>query len=283
MPVSADEARAFVSNRTADAFMLRLVADRGGHPVATAQLADNFQLPKGWTGFSVTVAPEHRGRGLGSRLSDALMAALPADRIGLGSTVRDDDPVSRAFAEHRGFERHAHMFLSTLSPTDFEPDAWQPRLDRLARDGVAIIDLAQASDPDWKRLYALIEEVMLDEPATLGTSQIDYATFERLMLRGFNPIAFVVAVEGDRWLGASLMSERAPDEGHTFVTGVRREARGRGLAYALKIATILRARELGLSRVATSNDSRNAPMLAVNTALGYRRRPGTLLYRRALP
>ncbi len=64
------------------------------------------------------------------------------------------------------------------------------------------------------------------------------------------------------------------------MTGTARAARGRGVATAIKRAMILWARdEAGLTALRTTNEERNAPMLAINRKLGYRPKPATLLVR----
>jgi GNAT superfamily N-acetyltransferase len=67
-----------------------------------------------------------------------------------------------------------------------------------------------------------------------------------------------------------------PADNHAYnaFTGVLREYRGRGLAQALKLQTILLAKREGVRYVRTNNDSKNAPMLAVNRKLGYMPEPG---------
>ena len=57
------------------------------------------------------------------------------------------------------------------------------------------------------------------------------------------------------------------------MTAVRRAYRGRGIAGALKRATIAWAVAHGLEALDTGNDELNAPMRAVNLALGYRPAP----------
>jgi GNAT superfamily N-acetyltransferase len=57
-------------------------------------------------------------------------------------------------------------------------------------------------------------------------------------------------------------------------TGVERAYRGRKVGLALKLLAIRYARACGASSMLTSNDSRNAPMLAINNKLGYKREPG---------
>ena len=54
------------------------------------------------------------------------------------------------------------------------------------------------------------------------------------------------------------------------VTGTRQAFRGRGLARLLKTHSLHHAAGLGVTIAITDNDESNAPMLAVNTKLGYR-------------
>ena len=61
---------------------------------------------------------------------------------------------------------------------------------------------------------------------------------------------------------------------HNMLTGVDRAYRGRKIAQALKLQTILYAKACGADSIATQNDSVNAPMLAINRKLGYVRQEG---------
>ena len=63
------------------------------------------------------------------------------------------------------------------------------------------------------------------------------------------------------------------------MTAVGRRWRGRGVATALKRATIAWAIEHGLDTLETGNDDDNRPMRAVNIKLGYRPIPDMLTYR----
>ena len=57
-------------------------------------------------------------------------------------------------------------------------------------------------------------------------------------------------------------------------TGVDRAYRGRGLALAAMVWALRRARAWGAAYARTTNDSQNAPILAVNRRLGYLPQPG---------
>ena len=61
-----------------------------------------------------------------------------------------------------------------------------------------------------------------------------------------------------------------------WLTATRREARGRGIALALKLRVAKYALELGYKTIRTDNDTRNAPMLAINDKLGFVRQPALI-------
>jgi GNAT superfamily N-acetyltransferase len=82
--------------------------------------------------------------------------------------------------------------------------------------------------------------------------------------------SLVAYVDGELAGLTMLRVDRPSGRAHNNITGVRRAHRGRGLARLLKSHSLHRAAGLGVAVAATENDETNAPMLAVNTGLGYR-------------
>ena len=78
----------------------------------------------------------------------------------------------------------------------------------------------------------------------------------------------LVAVDGDRWVGLTILQPVTPELAWNAITGVVPSHRGRRLARALKVLAAEDARRRGVRWIATRNNARNAPMLAVNEALG---------------
>ncbi len=82
-----------------------------------------------------------------------------------------------------------------------------------------------------------------------------------------------VAMEGDRILGMSQVRPFHADTGNlgatTGFTGVRREARRRGLARALKCHALQDMKAMGRTMVYTDNEENN-PMYQLNLQLGFR-------------
>jgi RimJ/RimL family protein N-acetyltransferase len=54
------------------------------------------------------------------------------------------------------------------------------------------------------------------------------------------------------------------------MAATQRDRRGQGLATLAKIESSRRAAALGITRILTSNDRENEPMLAINCKLGFR-------------
>lgn len=79
---------------------------------------------------------------------------------------------------------------------------------------------------------------------------------------------WVAVVEG-RPVGYSYLAHNAGGSVETGYTGVLRDHRGRGIARALKLATLVQALDSGVDVVETDNDSENAPIIHLNQALGY--------------
>ena len=61
-----------------------------------------------------------------------------------------------------------------------------------------------------------------------------------------------------------------------WLTATRTEVRGRGIALAMKLRVIRFALERGYKTIRTDNDTRNAPMLAINDKLGFVRQPALI-------
>lgn len=240
----------------------------------------------------IGVVPEARRSGHGTALYDQAVEALRArgaTRIRTGVKESMADGVD--FALHRGFVEDKRDWESRLPLREFDLSAFAGARERVEAQGIRISTLAEelASDPDAKRkAYELSEVVHLDVPSVDAPTPIDYETWAKDHLEGPNymPEAYFVAIDADgRWLA---MSNTAPsDDDKTFLwqglTGVRREARGKGLAMALKLETVRFARARGVDHIKTWNDQRNRPMLRINEAMGFVKQPAWIQLHKDLP
>jgi RimJ/RimL family protein N-acetyltransferase len=140
--------------------------------------------------------------------------------------------------------------------------------------GVQLMTLDGDSDPDrMTKLYELMTEADEDIPTTVPWRTIPFDLWKSINFDnpGIRQDRFWIAREGDAIVGVSML-QFPPVRGvpWTALTGTSRAVRGRGIARALKYATVAQAINLGCKVVRTGNDGANAPILHLNEAMGYR-------------
>jgi GNAT superfamily N-acetyltransferase len=230
--------------------------------------------PAGYFYVWAGVNEDARHQGCGNALRDGLWLFLKQQQATrLVSDVWDEDPLSLAFAEHNGFNIDRHLFKSSLDLTAFDETPFVSVIEKLVGEGIRFSSLAEMGDDEAHRrkYHELDEQVSQDIPGYDFHSM----DFEEYCQRAFHSAIYrpggrIVATDGDKWVGfATVNLVQANGNAHNEMTGVRREYRGRGIALALKLLSIRYARSIGAREITTSNDSLNAPMLAVNYKLGY--------------
>ncbi len=262
--------------------MVRRVAGSGLHRAVISTDGNLFArtyhqpwFPNGTFATNVTVRPDLRRRGLGTRLLEVITGA----GVEMGATrqltsVADDQPGGMAFALHHGFVVLRHTAGATLDPSTVD----ERILAEPAPPGIAVTTLEKLGDTDAhrQRLWEISEQTGLDVPGEPRQPRT-YAQFTEQMLETswFRLAGQFIALDGNTWVGVAAVgyTESSNTLYHNY-TGVDARYRGRGIASALKRATIRYAVEIGASILETHNDSTNTAMLAINRALGYQEKPG---------
>lgn len=155
--------------------------------------------------------------------------------------------------------------------------------ERLRTQGVEVttLDRAAASDPGLlRKLYEVDCLAVQDIPTTVPHVPLPFDAWRHeLGSPGLHWDRIWIALQDGEVLGMSWL-KYPPARGHvsTDWTGVAPTARGRGIARALKLETLLQAIGLGVTHVRTDNDEANAPILHLNRELGYRAIPGRQLW-----
>ena len=220
---------------------------------------------------SVVVASSHRRQGLGRALWERVeehVAALGAPRA---LTSFDESPAAVAFAASRGFRKARAETESVLDLSAF--DERPP----------THVDLRPLSRVDPRLAYEVDVEATRDMPSSEAFTSVSYEEWVGHVLE--HPLlsaegSFLAFVEGDAAALSLLIADCESGRSVNMFTGTRRAYRGRGLALALKRASIGWARANGIGQMTTRNDEMNAPMLAVNRRLGYRAAARRLEYLR---
>lgn len=145
---------------------------------------------------------------------------------------------------------------------------------QMKRQGVELHPISEDPDPEkFHKLHAMMMESEKDIPTTVPWRELDHQEWMRFWFT--NPAIrqdrFWIARDGDAIVGTSVLDcpvvRGVP---WTAYTGTARSVRGRGIARALKYESMGQAIEVGYTRVRTSNDADNPPILRINEEMGYR-------------
>ena len=287
-PVSEDQAREWWQPSQDEIRQTLLAMYSQGEVVAMADVCYNvWMLPQVFS-LNVIVTPQWRRQGIGADLYLRVFHfATDNGAISLEGTVRDGDTDGLRFMEQRGFQLERRRFESVLVLDDFDERQFLPALERTQAAGLrffSMADLEPATDAQERKLYELNRAAAMDNPG----NRKDFPPFEAFHKFVFDASWYradgqILAADGDRWVGlAAIAYYPEIQAAYNAFTGVDRDYRGRGLATALKLLATRRAREYGARYIRTHNDSRNAPMLAVNAKFGYRPEPGLLVLARQI-
>lgn len=206
------------------------------------------------------VHPEYRNRGIGGELYE--LAAAHLHDVGARRVITnfDESDAAVAFARARGWRE---VRAETLSGLDPRTVAAQPD---------PSVEIRPARELDPRELHRVDEEATRDMPQLEPIDAIRYDEWLELVWR--NPLftrdgSFGALVDGELAAVSFLVANTEAGRAFNMFTGTTRAHRGRGLAYAVKLATTQWAAANGITQIVTTNDETNAAMLAVNRKLGY--------------
>jgi GNAT superfamily N-acetyltransferase len=267
----------------AEAPLERLVLETDGAIRGYAQVIPHGFVPPNWAGAGVMVHPDQRQKGYGQILWQQLEQRLTQHSLkGLETYIRDDDHASRAWAETRGFEYYGHRFASVLNLEIFDESRFQGHLERVKASGIEFCSFADIvqNESDWLKLLEFVADSLTQTPdlklnPRWSLEQVAHYVRDDSET---NAERIFLAVDAGIWVGVSVLTL---DRGQTynFITAVNKSHRGRGIALALKLEVIKKAKALGYSLMRTNNLSVNAPILEVNRKLGFEALPGRWLMR----
>ena len=270
-----------------DASRLRIaVDDPSGHLAAFADVSDGgaFRHPDGAQSGGVSVARAHRGKGIASSLLAVIVdeaVRRKAPRFLAGASEAHPDALE--WAAKRGFREIGRRIEAYVELARFDPTPFSARSDELRRQGIALRTIAEILDgrDDGSReefiraLYDAETPMWADIPWATPTPHWPYDRYRHMAFESGQMRAdiSVVAYDGDTIAGFTMSGKREPRDAYTWMTGVGRDHRGRGLATAIKVEALSRAKANGLRAMLTTNDEPNKAMREVNAKLGYQTLP----------
>jgi GNAT superfamily N-acetyltransferase len=196
----------------------------------------------------------------------------------LSAVASERHPHSRPWAERRGFVLDQHIFESTLDLRTFDPAPFADSL-QVARDaGIRFTTLAALGDDEatLRRYFDWMWEVSLDIPGREGDPKPPFDLFAKAVTGDprWSKERVFLAMDGDRFAGSAELALQKDGSMYHAGTGIDRAYRGRRLSHAIKLVAIQYAMAQGVPYLRTNNNSKNAPILAVNRAFGYKPEPG---------
>lgn len=233
-----------------------------------------FVYPPEFDGLwaTISVLPSARRQGIGGVILATVSAvAREAGKSALHVPASEARPDGIAFLAHRGFTEYERSKAVELRLAGMSPPAVEPPT------GIVITSLAERPDL-VAGVHAVAIEAFADIPG--GEQPLVAGTLAEFRAREVDRPqiphdAFTLALDAESgavvgYASLLLIPDPVVRRAWHDMTAVARAWRGRGVARALKLATIGWAVEHGMAALETGNDTDNAPMRAVNARLGYR-------------
>jgi GNAT superfamily N-acetyltransferase len=261
----------------------RFILEADGRPVGSASVGRVYVHPPDFDAFwaTVNVLPDARRQGFGAALLAAVSErAHAAGKVALHIPASDARPEGIAFLLHRGFREYERSKTVHLELAGREA----PAVDLPA--GATLTTLAERPEL-IEGVHAVAIEAYADIPG--GDAPMAPGDLEEFRVRDVDrpsipPAAFFIATDDatGRVVGYACLLLQPPHRRRIAwhdMTAVARDWRGRGIATALKRATIGWAIADGLDVLEAGNDTDNLAMRAVNARLGYVPSPDSLVLR----
>ena len=228
------------------------------------------------------VHPDMQRRGIGRLLWRALETELSQlAMLSVIVQVSEDHASGLRFASERGFYEIKRDFESQLNVQSFDSSPFRALEAELLKRGVTLRSWHDLDSPAFRlELHGVFSLARLDVPRSVPATPISFEFFERNILSDAEFLwdASFAALQDNRIVGFTGAYRGGADNlADQWLTAVTREARGQRIALALKVKQLEALQKLGFGAVRTDNDTRNAPMLAVNARLGFERQMAVLV------
>jgi len=208
----------------------------------------------------VLVRPDHRGRGIGTKLLEATHDDLRA--AGATTARVFADPSTVEWAARWGYRQTRQVHYAGIDPRRAPEVPGVPT-------GVEIVGL---SEVDPRKLYEADEIAQRTKP---GDAKITTRPYDDWLAGIWQSPSTVLDLSTAATYQDQVIAFTLGNGDHTKIwsqmTATMPEYRGRGLAKLVKCAALHRAAAAGVRGAYTANYDGNAPMLAVNDWLGYDR------------
>jgi RimJ/RimL family protein N-acetyltransferase len=285
---NAEEWRTWERMSPDDSLRRLIVEDESGRIAAIADVSagGTSRHPDGAQSGGVSVARADRRKGIGSALlavivDEAVRRKAPRFLTDVNAGHAD----SLKWATKRGFRETGRRLESYIELARFDPGRFGARVANVRGSGIALRTIAEIVDGrDGSSRESFIQALydaeapMWDDIPMPRPPHWPYDRFRQIYFEGGQILAdaSIVAYEGERIAGFTMTGKHGSLDGSTWITGVGRDYRGRGIATAIKIEALSRAKAKGLRALVTTNDEPNRAMRDINAKLGYEPLPARI-------
>jgi len=227
----------------------------------------HFDLPGDIHICLYSLIPEYQNEGFDASILERLLnQALTKGANEVRTSARTDCFAKLAAVEDLGFEKNGEWYVtSELDLSGFDPEIGLSKAKMLNEQGIEILSAAQLATRDIDWLYQQYGFLTMPE----------MPPFEEFKKKADAPEWFpetqYAALLGAQTIGVTSIDRilEEPGTGQNNLTIVVYELQGKGIATALKCASLAAAKEAGIKTVRTCNAGASK-MLSVNRRLGYR-------------
>ncbi len=236
--------------------------------------------------IDIEIHPDYHGKGYGSLLYRHLIDELEEyDPVKLVCYAKEDKERSIRFLKDRDFEPFMKEWLSVLDVDEFDPEEYAGLEERLVEKDIVLTSLEglEHDEENKRKLYELHEELYEDVPTHDDYTGMDYDRYIESVFDHSEPFfeGFIIAVKDDEFIGMSRNLLRKEDDSlSTWLTGVKREYRGKGIATAMKVKGIKKAKEKSISKIKTSNETGNEAIVYLNDKLGFEKKLALISFKK---
>ena len=292
-PVSAALLEHWDKSHNPEHHLTRFVLEEDNTLVACGETGhDSHAFEEGKFWLYIQVHPDYRKRGLGKQLYQHLLAHLEPMRPKLLQVFTSEDKKAGVtWLEREGYTLVWKRYPSKVETKGFDFSTYEGLEQTLQRAGIEIKSLAELTDPEanqklWELDWILMQDVPMG--VTLTKRSFEQWLKEEVDDPEFVRQACMIALDSkcNDPLTGNFVGYTSLMRGIGFygigMTGVLENYRGRGIAKALKLATMRYVQAHGEGEIRTINDPPNRAMLNMNTALGFKRQPSYLRFQKAL-
>jgi len=239
----------------------------------------------------IYVDKDHQNNGVGQYLYENLIGFLSdLNASEAWAFGKEDMPISLSFLAKRGFKEKFRTWESWLNPAIVNVSEYSHYSKKASTAGIEISTLARElrDDPEcYAKLYTLNQDLMADVPLPEPFTPLPYEQWLAFDMKdpGLILEAYTIAKHGTQYIGLSTVRrlDKEPRGLYQALTGVRREYRGKGVAFAMKLKVIEYAVKNGYEKIKTENATTNAPMFGINMKIGFKRETGWIAFSKTLP